>query len=472
MKRRDALKAIGQLSAAAGMASLLPGCGGGDGGGDGGGSNDAVGITTYVYMMMENRSYDHFFGARSLREGKPGDGLTAQMSNNDINGVAVPPFEADRQTLCDIDPPHGWDELHASWNQGACDGFLVQHQKSHGNDATARQPMQYLTREFAPVSYALADAYATNDRWFCSVMGPTWPNRFYWHLASAEGIMADALPAGPLKGPSIYDRLNDKGVPWAYYFGSLPVVPAVTHVTKDQVDKNVKFFAEFLNDAAAGTLPPVVYIDPAFNMNDDHPPVHPINGQQLIWTVYTALAKSPQWKNCLLVITYDENGGFFDHVSPPTTKDDRAADGFDQMGFRVPTLVAGPYVKTGHVSSVVRDHTSALHELEVAFNLEPINQRTMAANDLSELIDTERLAAGKWNPPIELPTVDPTTWPQPQECFGGSLFAPVPHPIIEWADRNPDKIAGMDRRGDAAEYRQLILDFIAKNSGATSSTKG
>ena len=454
MKRRDALKAIGRLSAAAGMARFLPSCGGGGGGGD-------VGITTYVYMMMENRSYDHFFGSRSMVEGKPGDGLTATMSNKDIQGNVVKPFLADRLALCDLDPPHGWDEAHASWNNGACDNFLIQHQMAHGNDVTAQQPMQYLSREFAPVSYALADAYASTDRWFCSVMGPTWPNRFYWHTGSSGGIMADELPNGPLTYPSIYNRLNDKGVAWNYYFGSLPVIPAISDFP---VKNNSKFFSDFLDDAKNGTLAPVSYIDPSFNQNDDHPPVHPINGQQLIWTVYTALAKSPQWKNCMLVVTYDENGGFFDHVSPPTTVDDRAAEGFNQMGFRVPTMVIGPYVKTNFVSSVVRDHTSALRELEVAFDLQPLNQRTMAANDLSEFIDADRLKEGKWNPPVDVPSVDPTTWTQGPECFGGSLFAPTPHPIIEWADRNPDKIAGLDRRKDAAEYIETIRNFAAQHA--------
>src|SRR5262249_33550377 len=148
------------------------------------------------------------------------------------------------------------------------------------------------------------------------------------------------------------------------------------------VSANLKHFTEFLDDAAAGRLPPVVYIEPAYNNNDDHPPVHPINGQELIAAVYTALARSPQWKNCLLAVTYATDGGFFDHVSPPKAVDGRASLGFDQLGFRVPTLVAGPYVKEGLVSSLVYDHTSALRELELVFALDPLTQRSAAANDL------------------------------------------------------------------------------------------
>src|SRR5690606_2820113 len=115
---------------------------------------------------------------------------------------------------------------------------------------------------------------------------------------------------------------------------------------------------QFFLDCAAGKLPPVVYIDPYFGSggNDDHPPTHPMMAQALIRAVYTALAKSPQWKNCMLVITYDEHGGFFDHVPPPMVTDDTlekfGVDGFQQLGFRVPAMVIGPYVKQGYVSSV------------------------------------------------------------------------------------------------------------------------
>jgi len=150
MKRRDALKTIGRIGAAAGMARFLPSCGDSKGPGT---------IDTYVYMMMENRSYDHFFGARSALEGKPGDGLDLTgmtMSNKDVKGTTVYPFHPDRMSLCDIDPPHGWDPLHAAWNMGANDGFLAQHQMAYGNDVSQQQVMQYLTRNELPVSWALA----------------------------------------------------------------------------------------------------------------------------------------------------------------------------------------------------------------------------------------------------------------------------------------------------------------------------
>jgi phospholipase C len=461
MKRRDALKTLGGLGAAAGMARFLPGCGSGDDG--------PHGITTYVYLMMENRSYDHFFGARAMApENKGGDGLPTPttFSNLDINGAVVTSFTPDKDSLCAMDPPHGWDAARAQWNMGANDGFLRVHQNAHKMDATARQPMQYLVRNDVPVSWALADAYATSDRWFCSVMGPTLPNRYYWHGGSSEGKMDNNPVPGGLNGPTIYQRLEAKGIPWAYYYGNVSVLSLYKGI---DVNRQLAF-EHFLADAKAGALPPVVYIDPAFDSNDDHPPIHPINGQELIAAVYNALATSPQWKNCLLLITYDENGGFFDHVSPPTTVDDRAAQGFNQLGFRVPAIVAGPYVKQGHVSSMQYEHCSALRELELAFDLEPLNQRTMAARDLSDFIDADRLARGDWAKPIAIPSVDPedtTLWPMSAACTPGpDTFPMTRHPLIEWADTNPAALAGLDLRPQTAAYRRAIRESLARPPGA------
>jgi phospholipase C len=453
MRRRDALKTIGGLGAAASMARLLPACGDSDDG--------PTGITTYVYLMMENRSYDHLFGARSMLEGKPGDGLRPSMTQLDRSGVAIAPWAPRRDQLCDLDPPHGWTRSRAAFNGGLNDGFLVQHQLDH-NSMTAIEPMQYLTRTELPVSWALADQYAIADRWFCSVMGPTWPNRYYWLTGTSGGKMDNLpVPGVSLPWPSIFNRLRDKGIDWASFYGN---VSTATLWSNFDVRDHVHPFMEFLDVAKAGKLPPVVYIDPAFGANDDHPPSHPINGQELIAAVYTALAASPQWKNCLLVVTYDEHGGFFDHVPPPTTVDDQAALGFNQMGFRVPTLVAGPYVKEGYVSNVVYDHCSALRELELAFDFEPLNQRTAAAKDLSDFIDMDRLAKGDWRKPITLPTVDVSQWPMGPECVGSAL-RPASHPVIEWADANPELVAGYDIRPRSEEYRRVIREFLATHTG-------
>jgi phospholipase C len=460
MKRRDALKTLGVLAGSAGVARLLPGCG--DGGGGKPVDTRPSRGPTLVVLMMENRSYDHVLGARAF-EGLPGDGLSADMFNLDLDGNPIRPFPATRDALCAIDPPHGWTAAHNQFNNGANDGFVTQHQRSHGS-RTAIEPMQYQTRETMPVTWALADAYTTCDRYFCSVMGPTWPNRMYWHTGQSSGIDRNELPAGGFDWPSIYHRLDAAGVDWTYYFGNIPVVALVKDLPG--VDPHLQSFNVFFDDAKAGNLPPVVYIDPSFYANDDHPPLHPIAGQELIASIYSALALSPQWKECTFIVTYDEHGGFFDHVPPPKTRDAYASTGFDQLGFRVPTMVVGPYVKEGHVSSVVYDHTSVLKHIERLFSLPPLTERSSAANDLSDCFDQERLAAGDWNAPVLLPKVDVNEWPMSEACAPGSSVAALAargdHPVLQAADDHPELLGRWDRRGGEPEMLRSISRQLAE----------
>jgi phospholipase C len=317
-------------------------------------------------------------------------------------------------------------------------------------------------------------------------MGPTLPNRAYWHAATSFGIGPDDAANSEIltnfsQGvpvPTIYNRLDDKKVDWAYYYGSIAVVSILGNAGPYQLDLGptdgtgrIRRFGDyealsgqFFKDAAAGTLPPVTYIDPFFYLNDDHPPIHPINGQLLVSAVYNALASSPQWNNCMLVITYDENGGFFDHVSPPTTTDDTlekfGVDGFQQMGFRVPTIVAGPYAKQNYVSSVVYDHCSPLKHLQNAFGLESLNVRMDAANDLSDCLDMERLMANDPAPPITLPMINIDDWPMdPNACSHSGGFKYL-DPISKWADATGLVPKRYDLRDGADEYMRSIREYV------------
>lgn len=396
MKRRTALKYLGALAGAAVSPRGLTGCGAAD-------ERVAAGLTTIVIVCMENRSYDHYLGARSLLEGKPGDGLRPEMANPDRAGQMVRVFRAG--AACVADPPHGWRSSHEQWGEGRNDGFVKAYQEE---GAPGPEVMGYLTRAELPVTWALADAGTTCDRWFCSVMGPTWPNRMYLHSGQSGGLSSNTLPtgAGGFTWPSIYHRLDEAGVPWAYYYSNIPFVPLWRDIGERDKARIRRVEHDFFDDAEAGTLPNVVFIDPAFYLNDDHPPLPPVLGQQFLAAIYNALAASPQWPNILLVVTYDEHGGFYDHVPPPRSADDRAADGFDQLGFRVPTVIAGPYVKPGFVSSVVYDHTSVLAQIRQMFSLRPLGARDAAASDLSDVIDGERLAARSPLPPVALPLVE------------------------------------------------------------------
>jgi len=412
-------------------------------------------IDTVVVVMMENRSFDHVFGALKLLEGRDIDGLDPAMINATREGAAIAPGEVVQH--CADDPPHGWTSSHDQYNGGLNDGFVREFQDSHP-DADPAQAMSYQTRDTMPISYALADAYQIPQRWFCSVMGPTWPNRFYGHAGSSGGLQSNELPdQGLFTFPTVWSKLDGAGVAWKYYYTDLPFIALFDgHFRQDVVLELERFFA----DAAAGGLPPVCWIDPGFAFNDDHPP-HPVGrGQEFIAAVYEALAASPHWENCLLLITYDEHGGFFDHVPPPTTGDDDADLGFDQMGFRVPAVLAGPYVKAGS-STEVFDNTSWLKYICETLGIDPWTARIQAANSIGSLIDTDRVARNEPAAPIILPDF---TWAEDgEECDGNGVLGP-PAPGGPAPAGHQEELAlfismnapHLDRRADAARLMAFI----------------
>jgi phospholipase C len=285
----------------------------------------------------------------------------------------------------------------------------------------------------------------------------------YLHSGQSGGLIANELPTGGFGWPSIHHQLNDAGIPWAYYYQDLPFVALWTDLPLLGFMK--RFMSEFFDDAANGTLPPVAFVEPGFTFNDDHPPHHPIRGQAFLASVYAALASSPQWNNCLLVVTYDEAGGFFDHVSPPRAADDRADLGFDQLGFRVPVVAAGPYVKQGHVSSVVRDHASVLAHVSGMFGLEPLTARVAAAADLSELLDQERLAAFEPAPPAEMPAIEIDESTIEAECNEGGPLGRERTDLERLADSG-FYAPGVDRRGEARDVLHGIGEALERlNAG-------
>ena len=410
--RRAALQAGAQVTAAVAASA----CGPKGGPAAAGGETAEVGsIDHVIVIMMENRSFNHFLGARKLTEGKADeDGLTADMSNPDASGVLVSPYASDE--VCIYDPPHGWESSHRQFSEGTNQGFVIEY-GARGAPNSGHGAMQYLTRDDVPITWALADAYTVCDRWFCSIMGPTWPNRLMAHLATSDGKIDNSFPAGTLfTNRSVWKALEEAGVSWAYYYTDLPFIGLLAdHWTDD----TVFMVEEFAGHVSGGTLPSVVWIDPGFAYNDNHPPHHVGLGELFIAGIYETLAASPYWDKCLIVLLYDEHGGFFDHVAPPTTDDDLAAEGFDQLGFRVPTLLIGPYVKAG-VDHTVYDHTSWIKYVCERFGIEPWNKRLLAANSIGLALDLDAMADNAPRPPVALPGFAFSEDEVPDECFYGA----------------------------------------------------
>ena len=369
-------------------------------------------IDTIVVVMMENRAHDHYFGALELVEKRAVQGLTGSESNLASDGTSIGVYPLEAFTTPD-DPPHGWQSSRAQFNGGKNDAFVTEYEK--GGTADRAAVMGYYTRAQLPVSYALADAYCLCSRWFASVMGPTWPNRYFLHCATSEGLMTNAAPPmGAMRG--VLHQLADAQIPAAYYSSNLPFAALYGGAPSSPI-------ADFFTAAQAGTLPALCIVDPIFTFggtlgNDDHPPADVREGQAFLASIHAALAQSPQWDRCLFVITYDEHGGYFDHVPPPKTTDQRPE--FEQLGFRVPSLVMGGKVKRGAVIDTQFEHVSVIATITKKFKLEPLNVRVAAANDLSSCIDPRFF--DKPQPAVNLPAVFSDTERQmiwPGGDFGG-----------------------------------------------------
>ena len=394
------------------------------------------GIDTVVVLCMENRSFDHYLGSRLLDEGKPIDGLTGDEKNPAPDGSSVAAWQMDAFTTQDI--LHDWDPCHQQWNHGLNDGFVLAHPGAHQRD-----PMGYHVRRQLPATYQIADAFSVCDRYFASVMGPTWPNRFYLHGASSQGVKTNV----PITNfPNIFAALEQNGVTSNNFFHDVPW--AAGGYRRLHGNSPIEGFFE---QARLGTLPQYSLIDPQFfgvGANDDHPDHDPQLGQALIGSVYAALAQSPQWDRCLFVVTYDEHGGFFDHVPPPSDAPDTRAE-FRQRGFRVPALVAGPRVRKGATVSATFDHSSILSTLTNRFKLTPVNSRVAQTPDLTPCLDPS------------ITRIRPAPQIDPVEVSLSSVRDRIVRPdhhieIAAAADRLPRHL---DRRNDSLGITNRVLRY-------------
>jgi len=411
--RRDVLKAGLALGTAA---AAIEGCGSGgnnrcpagpapvpsapDGSPAAAAQAALAGIDTVVVVMLENRSFDHLFGGLRLDPGYPGakqiDGLDGSESNPDPAGGRVAVNVA--SGVSTLDPKHDWASSHSAFDGGSNDGFI---QVNAG--ANQAEAMSYHTRETAPLLFGLADQYTVCDRWFASVMGPTWPNRFYLHAATSAGRKSN-LPMGLDPPPTIWQRLADRCVPAKnYYANGVPwysvTFPANSLSGNDALTPET--IDHFFTDAERGELPSFSIIDPDFGVTDGHPPHDLGLCEAFLASVHRALAASRHWPRALLVIVFDEHGGFFDHVPPPTVPDPLPE--FQRIGFRVPALVIGPSVRKGAVVSTPFDHVSILATLATRFGVASLGPRMDAAADLSSCIDPAAVATVSPSASIALP---------------------------------------------------------------------
>jgi phospholipase C len=368
-------------------------------------------IDHIVVLMMENRSFDHMLGFLSIELGRNDvDGSTAEMTNVYRGETyAVHPARS-TQLVKAQDPCHsGWcvDEQLANNNSGFVSNYIKTRR-----GALVGSPdivMAYHTAEQLPVYAYLAEQFAVCDRWFCSVPGATMPNRCYAVAGTSGGLRDNHKPTRPYYLRSFVRHLSTDQWRW-YSHDYVPMLWLIDPEYGLSGEAQPAYFdrrdllghRSFLQRAAAGDLPAVSWIDPNFydltfgpaGSNDDHPPSDLRAGQKLVLQLFDALAQSSLWDKTLLIITYDEHGGFFDHVQPPDAADDRPT--MRRYGPRVPALVMSPWVAAGAVSHTVFDHCSIIKTILTRFcakangAIPDMGARVKAANHLGELLSEDQ----------------------------------------------------------------------------------
>jgi phospholipase C len=485
--RRELLK-LGAATATAGeLASLaLQGCGGGAAGPSPittppAACSKLTDIEHVVIFIQENRSFDHYFGSYRGVRGFSDQSMAFQQPDpsNTTNAPVgkLLPFHLDTTTTnaaCTHDITHDWVPQHQSWNNGAMDGFVTSRVAVNANDAVLS--MGYYTRADIPYYYALADAFTICDNYFCSVIGPTDPNRLYTMAASLDPDGKNGGPVlqtmvtnrsaftGRLTYTTMPEQLQTRGISWKVY--SSPDANVLNGLLSDNVLTYFKNFqdpssvlyqnafgpqfpVDFLADVVSGNLPQVSWLVGS-ELTSDHPPEPSLFGENVLSLVLGGLMANPAvWKKTLFLLTFDENGGFFDHVPPvtapagtpgeyvtaapvpdPTVIGSPAISGPIGLGFRVPMLLISPFSRGGFVSSDLFDHTSVLRFLETRFGAEVPNLSAWRRATVGDLTSALNFKA----PDASIPSLPSTIQPLAQaiqQCLsnlGGFTPYTVPSP--------------------------------------------
>jgi phospholipase C len=378
-----------------------------------------------VVLMMENRSWDHFLGWLP-----GGNGIQAGLTFKDTAGTTYPtyPLAPDFQGCGYADPDHSWEGGVKQLNGGRMDGFL----KTAAPGDTF--PIGFYNEADVPVLGALARNYTVSDNYFCSILAETYPNRFYQHCAQTP---QDHNTNTLVTIPTIWDNLATAGLTSRYYHSDVPFLalwgPKYAAIMRD----HLTFFA----DCTAGNLPNVSFVDPSFlgesqgASSDSHPHGDIRTGEAFISQIYHAVRSSPNWSKTVMILNFDEWGGFYDHVVPPRVIDNHVnpAPGphpdYRQLGFRVPNVVISPYAHPGRIvsSGAPFDHTSVLRMIEWRWGLPALTARDANARNLAEMLDFS-LTPRTDTPDVPEPVLAPIV-PTSIACGPTSVKAMPPQPV-------------------------------------------
>jgi len=377
-------------------------------------------IQHVVVLMLENRGFDHMLGF--MKASNPEiDGLTGTESNpsNPLNPTDVVTVSTSAPFVLTPDPGHSVADtnvqLFASLNGPPPvgppnKGFVWSYSQQRPAPADAKRIMECFDPANVPVLGTLSRQFALCDAWYSSVPGPTWPNRFFAHAATSKGFINNSQ-FNNYDMPTIFESLSARGFTWRNYYHDFSQTWSLQRLGTDENRINFRSFGQFKKDAKKGRLPNYAFIEPKYfsffgEANDQHPPHDVRAGERLIAEVYQALLESPQWNDTMLLVTYDEHGGTYDHVLPP---DAVPPDGhtsqfsFNRYGLRVPAIIISPFVPASTVVHDVFDHTSIPATLARVFQLPGfLTARDAQANTFSHV-------ASLGSPRTDLPDLEGAT---------------------------------------------------------------
>ena len=346
----------------------------------------AIPIRHIIVVMKENRSYDAYFGQLPLAGQPAAESVPTTFVNADNNSMPVGPYH-EVTTCVPYDPDHGWDAMHASVNGGKMDGFVVNAANSTGTDG--HFAMGYYDAADLPFYYFLANTFALADRYFPSVLSGTHPNRDYLLLATSDGVSCTGCGYPGSCLPSVMDLLDSKHLSWAAYTDYADPFESTlgpdwykAHVA------NVRSVSDLMAALANGTLPAVSFVDSLECVEDEHPTADVQVGEKWTRDIYQAVIASPLWSSTALIWTYDEAGGFADHIAPPKAcPADPSQAQFFELGVRVPMVMISPWARRHYVSHVVHEHTSITRFIEAVFDLPALTARDANADALLDMFD-------------------------------------------------------------------------------------
>ncbi len=337
-------------------------------------------IAHIIFLIQENHTFDNYFGTYPRAEGFPAN-LRVPLQPGGPPQVA--PFHFTSPLTHDM--RHRWETAHEAMNGGKMDGFIgAEH---------SRDTMGYYDRSDLPNYWSYADEFTLCDRFFSSLAGPSLPNHLYTIAAQSGGLVNNMQqpPAGGFTFPTMAELLHKGDVSWKYYdggtdpqsFGLWNPLPGFKAFQSDpSLRSHLVAIADYFRDLRNGTLPAVSWIVP--NMPESEHPVADIQvGMWYVTALTNALMKSPYWRDSVLVITWDDYGGFYDHVPPPRVDD-------YGYGPRVPTIVISPYSRRGHIDHTQYDFCSVLRFIEDEFGLPSLTARDRDAASLRHALDVEQ----------------------------------------------------------------------------------